>query len=445
MKVLYFTAGAAGMYCGSCLRDNALATELRSRGVDIVLVPLYTPTLTDEPNVSHGRVFFGGISVYLQQHLWLFRRTPWLFDRLWDSKPVLAAASRGSIPTSPAQLGELTVSMLRGENGFQRKELDKLLYWLASERPPDVIDLQNSLLLGLAGPLKRTLKRPVCCTLQGEDLFLEGLPESYRRQAIDLIGSNLEFVDAFITVSEYYRNFMIDYLRLPPLKTHVVPLGIKAEDFVAVDVTQRGTDPPFTVGYFARVAPEKGLHVLAEAYIDLRRTQRLPVSRLEAGGYLAPENRTYLERIQQSLADAGLAGEFMYRGALDRAGKLQFFRRLHVFSVPGPYAEPKGLPILEAMATGIPVVQPRRGAFPELIEKTGGGVLVGDGPGELSEGLLSIWRDPVFASALGQRGARGVRRHYTVGHMADRALAVYESVASRRAPSTQLPNSAPAC
>ena len=165
------------MYCGSCLRDNALAAELISQGHDVILLPLYTPTLTDEVNVSAHKVFFGGISVYLEQQLALFRKLPRFMDRLWDSDVALRAASRSSISTSPRLLGELTVSMLKGEDGNQRKEFAKLLDWLANEPPPDVVNLPNSLLIGLARPLKTALKRPVTCTLQGEDLFIEGLPE----------------------------------------------------------------------------------------------------------------------------------------------------------------------------------------------------------------------------------------------------------------------------
>src|ERR1051325_4324072 len=150
MKLLYITAGAAGMYCGSCLRDNALAAELMAQGHDVTLVPIYTPTLTDEDNVSQERVFFGGISVYLQQHSALFRKTPWLLDRLWDSGFALKMASRRSIPVDPRMLGELTVSMLKGEDGHQRKELRKLIHWLQSETAPDVITLPNSLLIALA-------------------------------------------------------------------------------------------------------------------------------------------------------------------------------------------------------------------------------------------------------------------------------------------------------
>src|ERR687894_2039304 len=141
MKILSFTAGAGLMYCGSCLRDNALAAELIRRGHDVLLMPVYTPTLTDEPNVSSGRVFFGGISVYLEQHSALFRRTPRLLDRLWDSKLALKLATRGSIQTSPRVLGELTVSMLRGEEGNQRKEFEKMLDWLKTEPPFDIVSL----------------------------------------------------------------------------------------------------------------------------------------------------------------------------------------------------------------------------------------------------------------------------------------------------------------
>ena len=87
MRILSITAGAAGMYCGSCARDNSLAAELLSRGHDVTLVPVYTPTRTDEPNMCRQQVLFGGVSVYLQQHLALFRKTPRFLDRFWDSAP----------------------------------------------------------------------------------------------------------------------------------------------------------------------------------------------------------------------------------------------------------------------------------------------------------------------------------------------------------------------
>jgi glycosyltransferase involved in cell wall biosynthesis len=426
MKILSITAGAAGMYCGSCLRDNALAAELIARGHDVVLLPLYTPTLTDEPNVSRPRVFFGGISIYLQQHLSLFRKTPWFLDRLWDSTPVVKAASRRSIPTSPQLLGELTLSVLRGENGFHGKELRKLLRWVESEPPPDIVNLPNSLLIGLARPIKKALNVPVYCTLQGEDLFLEGLQEAHRNEALDLVRSQIEAVDLFLAVSEYYAGFMSEYLQIPQHKIRVVPLGINLDGYPSLDDVPKDR---FMVGYFARVCPEKGLHVLCEVYRRLRQRSDFPEARLEAAGYLAPEHVSYLKGIQRQMTDWGLGEEFQYRGVLDRAQKIQFLRGLDVLSVPSPYREPKGLYVLEAMAAGVPVVQPRHGAFPEIIEKTGGGLLVdSDNDDSLAQGILSLAKDHDLAGRLRRNGFAGVREHYSVARMADRALELYEDI-----------------
>ena len=434
MKILYITAGAANMYCGSCLRDNALAAEMIARGHDVILVPIYTPTLTDEANVSlKDRVFFGGISVYLQQHLSLFRKTPWLLDRLWDSSRMLKWASRRSIPTSPKLLGELTISMLKGEEGNQRKELLKMLDWLRHEPLPDVISLPYTLLIGLAKPLKEALKRPIFCTLQGEDLFLEGLSEAYRLEALDLIRTNVQHVDAFIAVSHYYADFMPGYLGIPESKMRVVPLGINLEGYEA---RSRIRQQPFTVGYFARVAPEKGLHVLAETYRLLRRERAdFPEARLEVAGYLGAEHRDYLSGIEKQMKDWGLADEFHYRGVLDRRQKIEFLQSLDVLSVPATYNEPKGIFLLEAMACGVPVVQPRRGAFTEVIQKTRGGLLVEpDDAGSLADGILEIYQNPSLAEELGANGFRGVREHYSVARMAERALEVYGSLLSENSP-----------
>lgn len=420
------------MYCGSCLRDNALASELISRGHDVVLLPVYTPTLTDEPNVSQQKVFFGGVSVYLEQYVPLFRKSPSWLDRFWDWAPILQLASRRSISTSPKMLGELTVSMLKGEEGFQHKEISKLLAWLKHEGPPDVVSLPYSLLLGLAKPIKDALDRPICCTLQGEDLFLEGLQEPYRSEAKSLIRANVEHVDAFIAVSEYYAEFMPGYLGIPPERIHVVPLGINLQGYRRSEPNAAEGSEPFTVGFFARVAPEKGLHVLADAYRKLRERGELHGARLEAAGYLAPEHRKYLSGIEAQMKDAGLASEFHYRGVLDRNDKIDFLRRLDVLSVPATYDEPKGIFLLEAIACGIPVIQPKRGAFPEIIEKTGGGLLVQpDDLDSLAAGILRLYKDPALAERLGQSGFEKVRELYSVARMADRAFEVYESIARR--------------
>ena len=264
MRILSITAGAAGMYCGSCSRDNALAVELLKRGHDVTLLPLYTPTNPDEANVSRNRVLFGGINIYLQQHVPFFRRTPKFLDRLLDSPGLIRSVASRSISTDPKLLGDMTVSMLEGEQGVLRKEFDKLRDWLADEPVPDVVNLPNSLLISLAQPLRAALKRPLCCTLQGEDLFIDDLIEPYRTKAIDLIRRQVVDVDRFIAVSDYYVAPMAQLLNVAPNRIDVVPLGINLDGYRA-----KGSDPgsdPFRVGYFARIAPEKGLHLLAEAY-----------------------------------------------------------------------------------------------------------------------------------------------------------------------------------
>jgi glycosyltransferase involved in cell wall biosynthesis len=427
MNILSITAGAADMYCGSCLRDNALAAELLTRGHRVTLLPVYTPTVTDEPNMSAGRpVLFGGISVYLQQHLSIFRHTPWFLDKLWDAPAVIRRFATGSIDVDPKMLGALTVSTLRGESGYQRKEVAKLIHWLAGEPRPDVVNLPNSMLIALAAPIKRALQRPVVVTLQGDDLFLDGLTEPFRSQAIALIQQQVRDVDVFVSVSEYYSTYMADYLRIPRDRIRTVPIGINARDFDGRAPLARS---PFTVGYFARIAPEKGLHNLAEAYRILRHERGVPASRLLAAGYIGGAQQSYLEGITRSLASWNLAGEFEYQGTLDRDGKARFLRSLDVLSVPSGYHEPKGLYLLEAMASGVPVVEPDHGAFPEMLRRTGGGLLArSERPVDVADALMALWQNPARAAQLGARGAEGVRTSYTVGHMADRVLEVYEEV-----------------
>jgi glycosyltransferase involved in cell wall biosynthesis len=438
MRVLQITAGAGGMYCGSCLRDNALATATLARGHDVALLPVYTPTRTDEANVSGDRVFLGGISIYLEQHVPFLRKTPAILDWIWDQPAVIRLATGRGVTVEPGQLGELTVSTLKGEEGNQAKELRKLMRYLEAQPPFDVVVIPMSMLLGLAPPLKRTLGRPICCTLQGDDLFLDGLGEPWRSESLALIRKHAPAVEAFIATSAYYADFMAGYLGLPRERIHHVPLGINLDGYAPAPRVPHAVP---VVGYFARIAPEKGLHQLAEAYRILRQERGLPAGRLEAAGYLAPEHRDYLGGVEANLVAWGLANEFHYRGAPDRAGKIAFLRGVDVFCVPSPYAEPKGLYLLEAMATGLPVVSPRHGAFPEILEKTGGGVLFApNDAASLADRLHGLLRDPTAAEEMGRRGAAGVRRHYCADEMAARQIAVYESVVHSGGPKS-LPGS----
>jgi glycosyltransferase involved in cell wall biosynthesis len=435
MRILSITAGAAGMYCGSCTRDNALARELTARGHAVTLVPVYTPTRPDEPNVTRDRVLFGGISVYLQQHASLFRKTPRILDRLWDSPRVIRAFASRAISTDARMLGDLTISMLQGERGVLRKEFDKLVDWMRNEPVPDVIELPNTMLIALAAPLKRAFGRPVCCAMQGEELFLEGLLPAYHERALALIRGQVPTIDRFVAVGDYCATFMSTYIDIPPAKISVVPLGINMEGYAPPAVTHSSETSAhtFRVGYFARVAPEKGLHLLAEAYVRLRRRTENASMRLEAAGYLARSSQAYLDGVRRILARANLEHEFAYRGEVDREGKLAFLTGLDVLSVPAVYDEPKGLFLLEAMASGVPVFQPRRGGFTEIVERTGGGLLVAqDDPAALADGLHRLFSDRTLRASLAKRAFDGVRAHHTISQSVDRLLEVYASLQSHR-------------
>ena len=415
------------MYCGSCARDNALARELLARGHDVTLIPVYTPTRTDEPNVSQPRVLFGGISVYLQHYVSLFRGLPRFLDRFWDTPGVIGAFAGRMVSNDPKMLGELTLSMLDGEFGVLRREFQKLVDWVRAEPLPDIINLPNSLLISLSKPLRRELNRPVVCTLQGEELFIEGLIEPYHTKALDRIRSQVEFVDHFIPVSEYCSKFMSGYLRIPEHKKSVVPLGINMDGYERRPAPEANSE--FRIGYFARIAPEKGLHVLADAYTRFRSRNTDAKSRLEAAGYVSPAHVSYLEEVKRVLKRTGLEHEFTYRGVVDRDGKLAFLKSLDLLSVPATYDEPKGMFLLEAMASGVPVVQPRRGAFVEILEKTGGGILVApNDPEALADAFHHLHKQRAAARAFGDNGFQNVRAHYSIDRSAKRLLEVYDSV-----------------
>jgi glycosyltransferase involved in cell wall biosynthesis len=433
MRITYITAGAGGMFCGSCLHDNTLVATLIRQGHDALLVPTYTPIHTDEPDVSQKRIFFGGVNVFLEQHVPLFRHTPRLIDRLFNSRGLLHWAGRFAAKTRAADLGDLTVSVLKGEHGYQAKEVTKLVDWLEAEVQPEIVNLTNVLLSGLVHELKRRLKVPVLATLQGDDIFLEALPEAPKQQALQLIRDHCREIDGFISTSVYYADFMADYLSIPREKIHVVYPGLNLAGHAPLSGGRQPPEPveriatrPLTIGYFARICPEKGLHILADAFLVLKKMSDVPSCRLRVSGWLGENQRPFLDDIRQRLRKDGLEDVFEYVESPDHASKVQFLQSLDILSVPTTYREPKGLYVLEALANGVPVVQPRHGSFPELIEKTGGGLLVNpNDPEDLALGLKQLLTDHDLRSALGRKGKEAVHRDHSAAMMAEQTIEVY--------------------
>jgi glycosyltransferase involved in cell wall biosynthesis len=426
------------MYCGSCIHDNTLATALLELGHDVAMVPLYTPIRTDEPPVATEKIFYGAVNVYLQQALRLFRRTPRLLDRILDSGAMLGLASRMAGASDAASLGPLTLSVLRGEEGRQRKELERLTVWL-SEFQPDLVQLGNGLLIGMAREIHRATGAPVVSGLTGEDLFVDGLPEPHRGEVMAELRLRAAELAGFLAPSRYYAERMSELLDVPAERIHVVPLGVNLRHFDApiergsgASTHAEGTNAggePVTIGYLARICPEKGLHLLIDAFIELAGRPGGESARLEVGGWVAKRERAYLERLEARVREAGLAGRAVFHGELDGPAKRALLRRVDLLSVPTTYREPKGLYVLEALAHGVPVVQPAHGAFPELIEATGGGLLVGpESVNALAAGLLELIGDPERRRELGRRGRAAVERAFHSRHMAERTAAVYQRI-----------------
>ncbi|WP_020471666.1 glycosyltransferase family 4 protein [Zavarzinella formosa] len=430
MKIALITAGAAGMYCGSCMRDNTLAAALIKLGHDTLLIPTYTPIRTDEENISETRVFMGGINVFLQQQFWLFRHTPWLLDRLLNFPRLLRWVSPLAARTKAAKLGSLTISMLKGPRGKQRKEVRKLVEWLATDFKPDVVLLTNVLLSGFVPELKKAWPAPVVGVLQGDDIFLEALPETDRRRCVELIHENDPAFAGYISTSRFYADAMAPYLKLPREKIQVVYPGINLKGHGGP--REHRSAPPYIIGYFARICREKGFHHIVEAFRLIREMPNAPECRLKVSGWLGENNRPFFDEQMLKLRFAGLAEFVEHVDCPTHEQKVAFLQSVDVLSVPTTYHEPKGLYILEALANGTPVVQPAHGSFPELIEATNGGELVPpDDPAALANAIVKLLNDPARRRELAERGGRAVNEIFTAEAMALNTLSVLEQIVKK--------------
>jgi len=423
MHIALITAGGAGMFCGSCMHDNTLARALIAAGHEVSLIPTYTPIRVDERDVSERRVFLGGINVYLDALVPLWRHLPRAAVRWLDSPGVIRLVSRFGISANARKLGRLTVALLEGDQGPEVREIEELVQFLGGRLKPDVVCFSNALLAGVLPRLRQAFSGRIFCLLQGDDIFLDDLVEPYRQQSIGLLRGQARLFDGFLVHSAYYRDYMAGYLELPREKMHIVPLGIdlKGHD----GLPRQNASEPFTIGYLARICPEKGLHQLIEAFRMVHRVH--PRTRLLAAGYLGQRDKEYFAKLARDAADLGDA--FRYIGSPPgHVEKVDFLKSLDLLSVPTTYREPKGLYVLEALANGVPVVQPRHGAFPEILEATGGGLLVNAGdPADLARGLTELLMNSERRFGLARSGHAAVHSRFDPATMAAATVHAFET------------------
>lgn len=426
MRILHLTPGTGNFHCGSCLRDHALIKALRSRGHDAIMAPLYLPLVTDReaPNPEIG-IRVGGISLFLQQKMPWFRFMPRFIHRWLDKPERLRFASRFIGMTSARSLGEMALGALEGEDGRQWPEWQRLIEWIRTDAKPDVISLSNSLLIGLCPAIERDLGIPVVVSLQGEDSFLDTLVEPYREQSWAAMRANARHVSRFVAPSQFYSRVMQEKLGVGEDKMAVVYNGLDANSFGVAE-----PDPNWPViGYFARMIHGKGLTTLVEAFIELAKRGTVPRVKLKIGGAKTAADDKYIASLKKQLQQAGLSQRVEWHPNLNFSDKVKFFRNLTVLSVPATYGEAFGLYILEAMASGVPVVQPDHGAFPELIATSGGGVLCPpDDVSALADALETLLQDDHQREQITNRGLLGVRNEFSAARMAERFDEVLGSV-----------------
>ncbi len=429
MKIAQLTPGSGdNFYCENCLRDVAVVGAMRRAGHDIFVVPMYLPSADMEPDPQRNvPVFFGGVNVYLQQKSGFFRRTPRWIDRWLDSPRLLKKIGKRAGMTSAKDLARTTISVLKGRDGRQVKELDRLIAWLSiEENRPDIVCLSNILLAGLAGPIREKVKVPVVCLLQDEDGFLDSLPEPYSKKGWDILAERAKDIDAFVAVSEYYGRKMQQRLQLDESRVEVVYTGIDLEGYEPVAV------PPAepTIGFLSQMCPAKGLDTLVKAFVILKKDVRLSNLKMRvAGGGSGAANEGFLKRIKREIDCWGITGEVEFVDDFDKQARIEFLQSLTVLTVPEKQPVAYGLYVLEALACGVPVVEPWEGVFEELLEFTGGGVLYRpNNAASLAEAIKPLLVEPGKARQLGSWGRDAIIGRFNIDHTAEDLGRIYQDV-----------------
>ncbi|HEX7494336.1 MAG TPA: glycosyltransferase family 4 protein [Bacteroidales bacterium] len=428
MKIVYLITGSGGsFYCGNCYRDMIYLRAIRKvPGITASAIPLYLPP--DESTVESGldkMVFFGAISMYLREKVSLLKNMPVFLDRVFDSAPMLKMASRRAGSTRTEGLEDMTLNMIRGENAFPEKELQRLVNYLTRDGKPDIIHLSNALIIGLARRIKKKLDVKIVCSLLNEDDWIDQMAEPYQSKAWKLISKEAINVDAFLAPSNYYKDFFISKTGISGANFHVIPLGL--DPGIVPDIEKRDNWP--SIGYFCRISSQNGFDKLVDAFIDLKAGNSLPELTLHvSGGYTSDDKPFIAEQIRKIKA-SGLKKYVRIYPEFQGKNKLEFFSNIDVMSVPVRKYDGYGLYILEANSAGVPVVQPATGAFPEIIGRTMGGITYSpDNVAELSASLLKLLQDKNLRTTLGIQGKEKVLTELSLEKMSEGLSEVYNSL-----------------
>lgn len=427
MKIVYLITGSGGsFYCGNCYRDMLYVRAIRKvPGIKATAIPLYLPPdkTTLEESGFDKNVFFGAISMFLREKVGFLRHMPAIFDKFLDSPLLLKFAAKQAGTTSTEGLEELTISMIEGDNAFRKEEVNRLVKYLMKDGKPDIIHLSNALILGIARQLKKRMDVKVVCSLLNEDDWIDDMAEPFRSRAWEMIAREAGYVDIFVTPSNYYKELFRNKTKLKCDNVMVVPLGFDPER----ETDARPDREPSSIGYFSRINNYNGFDKIVDAFIEMKKQDLIPGLTLRVCGGFTGTDKSFISAQIRKIRENKLEKSVKIYPEFQGEKKMEFFNDVDVISVPVRKYDGYGLYLLEANAAGIPVVQPATGAFPEIVERTGGGVIYSpDTVPELVSTLHRLLKDKELISTLGGNGKRMVRQELSLDRMSAGLSEVYD-------------------
>ena len=235
---------------------------------------------------------------------------------------------------------------------------------------------------------------------------------------------NAKSIDRFIGVSQYFSDLMKERINLRDEQINTIYLGVDPSDYEYIPISEK----PRNIGFISRMCEENGLDILVEAFISLKDRPGFQDVKLILTGGSTGDDKHYINKLKKRITECGLTDQVEFQADFEEEGRKEFFRKVSVVSVPVRVGEAFGLYLLESMVSGVPVVQPALGAFPEIISKSGGGITYEPNqPEMLTEALATLLPDNERLAALSQAGHEGVHRYFDIFTHAREFISVYES------------------
>jgi glycosyltransferase involved in cell wall biosynthesis len=292
-----------------------------------------------------------------------------------------------------------------------------------------VIHLSNALLIGLAKRIREKLKVIVVCSLQDEDVWVNAMDDLFRERTWKLMSERARDIDAFFSVSEFYAQRMKTLMNIPDNKLYTRHICVDPEDYSYVNSV--GKVP--VIGFISRMSRENGLQILIDAFILLKQEEDMKSTKLMITGGSTGDDDKFIQEIRDKIKNAGIQHDVIFQKDFEDEARHDFFRKVSVISVPVIEGEAFGMYLIESMASGVPVVQPALGAFPEIVSLAGGGIIYEKNtPEELSVNLLKLLRDPDQLKRLSEDGRKGVEQHFNIHSQASGMMNLYAEIIQRK-------------